>query len=111
MSKKKKLTKEQQIDEKRKKVIAYHKKNPHLYDAFVILTAKVYNKGYTHYSAEGIIHAIRWESYIKANDEKYKICNDVKAFYSRLLMHTKPKYKNFFKLRPSIWDGFNFDEL
>jgi hypothetical protein len=111
MSKNKKLTEEQKINLKRKKIINYHKKNPHLYEAFVEFTSQAFDAGYNYFSAEMIINRMRWQTMIVAKDDSFKIKNDVKPFYSRMLMAKDNKYKNFFKLRPSIWDGFNFDEL
>jgi hypothetical protein len=99
------------MTEQQQMIINYHKKNPHLYEAFVEFSSEAYNAGYTYFSAEMIINRMRWQTMIEAKDDSFKIRNAIKPFYARMLMAKNKKYNNFFKLRPSIWDGFNFDLL
>jgi uncharacterized membrane protein len=99
------------MTEQQKMIINYHEKNPHLYEAFKQYSANAINSGYKYFSAEMIINRMRWYSMIEAKDDSFKIRNDVKPFFARMLMANNEKYNNFFKLRPSIWDGFNFNEL
>jgi hypothetical protein len=99
------------MTDQKQMIINYHEKNPHLYKAFKQFSSNAYGLGYKYFSAEMIINRMRWQTMIEAKDDSFKIKNDVKPFYARMLMAKYKKYNNFFKLRPSIWDGFNFDSL
>ena len=81
----------------------YHNDNPHIYTAFKKYTLEAINRGYKNFSAEFIFNIIRWETGISGND-KFKINNNYKAFYSRLFMNDNKQYNGFFRIRRSKYD-------
>ncbi len=82
------------------KFINYHTKNPHVYSAFVE-QARVL-KRHTSLQQTGIdfIHArVRWMSYLRIDtDDPFKMSNDYRPLYARLIQHLEPDLKGFFNL-------------
>lgn len=76
----------------------YDAENPKVWAAFVRLTFQLISAGRTHYSSDGILHKIRFETAIAGNDD-FKINNSYAAFYSRKFMNTYQKHKDFFSIR------------
>jgi hypothetical protein len=86
---------------------AFHTSNPRVYELFKKFTFEVINKGHTRFSADAILHRIRWETQIDTyNGETFKITNDYSAFYSRLFMSDYPNYSGLFQLKPSGADNW-----
>lgn len=81
----------------------YHLENPHIYEAFKKYTFEAIDRGRLYFSSEAVINRIRWDSLISGND-KYKINNNYKAFYSRMFMNEYPAFKGFFSTRKSKYD-------
>lgn len=81
----------------------YHTDNPHIYEAFKKYTFEAINAGRKRFSAEAVINRLRWETLIAGND-KYKINNNYKPFYSRMFMNEFPNYKGIFSTRTSKYD-------
>jgi len=76
----------------------YHSENPHIWEAFKKYSIKAMNKGFDHYSANGIFEQIRWHSKESGNDG-YKINNIYRPDYARKMMAEFPHFKNFFRIR------------
>ena len=78
----------------------FHLDNPEVYQQFKHYVRILWNRGYRHYSSDGILHIIRYRSAIRKDPrEMYKINNSYSAFYARLLIRDEPQYKDFFELR------------
>jgi hypothetical protein len=86
------------VDPKQVKFEKYHAKNPEIWDEFKRLTFDLIKAGRKHYSADGILHAIRWNTAIRGSDER-KINNDYSSMYSRLFTANFPEHKDFFEQR------------
>lgn len=86
-----------------KKFPKYHNENPHIYEAFKKYTFEAIDRGRLYFSSEAVINRIRWDSLISGND-KYKINNNYKAFYSRMFMNEYPQHKGYFRTRKSKFD-------
>lgn len=92
------------------KVKAYHKKNPHIWEAFeryALLAAQSRKR----YSAKTIMERVRWDCEFESLGE-FKISNDYTAYYARAFARKYPQHKNFFKMKktrglksskPSFW--------
>lgn len=59
--------------------------------------------GFTHYSADAILHRIRWET-DAAHGGSPKINNDAAAFYARKFQARHPSRAGFFRTRRSAAD-------
>jgi hypothetical protein len=78
----------------------FHAENPEVYRLFDRFTYDVIKRGLTHYSADAIMHRVRWFTTVETSDvEGYKINNNWVAFYSRLWMRDHPEHEGFFETR------------
>ncbi len=85
--------------------LAYHKANPHIYEAFKEVTLKSIKKGFKHFSAEAVFNIVRWErSETAAQYDGFKVNNNYRSFYPRLFMKDYPEYNGFFFKRKSKYD-------
>lgn len=78
----------------------YHNSHPKVYKLFKQYANQMKESGREHYSAEIIINQIRWHHDIKSNGaDVFKISNDFKPLYARLLVYKFPEFKDFFQFR------------
>ncbi len=80
----------------------FHTNNPRVYELFREFTLEVIDRGYESYSADAIMHRVRWEANIVTDDPRFKINNNYVAFYARLFMAEFPHHKDFFETRTQI---------
>lgn len=77
----------------------YHKNNPHVYRAFAKLAFEMRARR-THYSADTIMHKLRWDTDIEGAGDPFKINDHYTPFYVRLLIYEHPAtFIDFFQLR------------
>ena len=88
--------------------LTYHAENPKIYALFKRFTFEVIDLGHDHYSADAIMHRVRWETAVTAQpqpgqrvdpDEPFKINNNYVAHYARMFMSEFPRYDGFFRTR------------
>lgn len=61
------------------------------------------HRGFEHYSADAIMHRVRWET--NAHDgSEFKVNNNTVADYARRFHRAYPKYDGFFRTRRSRYD-------
>ena len=75
----------------------FNDEHPEVYEGFkrFALKAMGFRK---HYSADAVLHALRWETMIESGEE-FKINNNWSSFYARKFMKECPSYEGFFRLR------------
>lgn len=79
-----------------------------IYQAFVDATDRLRAKK-SHYSADGVLHYLRYETAIKGEGE-FKINNSLSSEFARRYMQDHPDAEGFFELRKSKHDlKLNFD--
>jgi hypothetical protein len=76
----------------------YDKENPEIWDLFVKYAFEAKNKGFEHYSANGIFEVIRWHTKAHGNDG-FKVNNTYRPDYSRKIMNLYPEFDGFFRIR------------
>ncbi len=76
----------------------YHKDNPHVYEMFKRFTFQA-TRIKNHYSADAILHRMRWFTEIETHGDIFKINNNYAAYYGRLFMKDFPQHKGFFRTR------------
>mgnify|MGYP003674574351 CR=1 FL=1 len=86
--------------EMRRDFEVFDKKHPKVWDLFVRFTMDRINRGYKHYSVNGIFERIRWETAeaITGTDQ-FKLNNNHRPFYARRFMLLFPRYDGFFYTR------------
>lgn len=82
----------------------YHKENPHIYSRFEYYTFEAISAGRTRFGSQMILERLRWYEIVEAKNDKFKINNDMGAYYSRLFMNQYPEYKGIFNIRKSKLD-------
>lgn len=79
----------------------YHKQNPHVFELFVRFTRELQRAGRAHYGIGAITERIRWHLGVETQGEDFKMANNHRSCYARLLMATFPEFENFFETRRS----------
>lgn len=86
----------------------YDRDNPHIWRLFVKFAFTAINRGYKHYSANGIFERIRWHIDVETNEWRpnpddpsmtLKLCNNHRAYYARKFHKTYPQHDGFFRTR------------
>lgn len=78
----------------------YHRDNPHVYDALLRFTRQIKAAGRSEYAIAAVFERVRWHFYIETNtDEGFKLPNNFKPYFSRLIMHNEKDLAGIFVLR------------
>jgi len=84
---------------RRKRFLAWLKKNPDVWTEFVSMSFEAIGNGRKHYSAWLIAAVIRHRHDIKASDGEFKISNERIGWLARFFHHKYPEYKDFYATR------------
>jgi hypothetical protein len=76
----------------------FHEENPHVYEEIVRLCRKAKERGRQRWGIGGVFEVLRW-SWLKTTGEEFKLNNNHRAFYARLVMEREPDLAGFFQLR------------
>jgi hypothetical protein len=74
-----------------------------LFDRFAL---ELINRGWSHYSADAILHRIRWHYHVERGDREFKCNNDWTAYLARWWLSKNPQYPEFFELRALAHERF-----
>jgi len=84
----------------RAKYLAYNKANPEVWRLFKKFTFEMIRRGRKRYSADAMIHRIRWEMDMRVESEDgFKINNNFTAHYARRFIKSFPEHADFFEIR------------
>ncbi|HYK57484.1 MAG TPA: hypothetical protein VEV15_13540 [Flavisolibacter sp.] len=79
---------------------SYDTRHPQVYKRFCELALGLIKKGHKHYSADALLHVIRYESTVKKEPlELFKINNNFSSRYARKFLAEFPEHKGFFETR------------
>lgn len=80
---------------------AFHTENPKVFELFCRFADEARRTGRTRYSADAILHRLRWHLEIEVRDtgEEFALNNDFTSRYARLLIEEDPSFDGFFELR------------
>lgn len=84
----------------------FHALNPHVYEALVKLSRWCKTDGWRKGSINLLFERLRWEYAVQTHGDDYRLNNNYRAFYARLLMHDCPDLEGFFDVRAQ---EFEFD--
>lgn len=73
--------------------------NPEVYVEFDRHTKRLIRRGLTHYSADAVMHVVRFETSLRTTDKVWKLNNNHIAYFARLWIRNNPKHKGFFRFR------------
>ena len=82
----------------------FHEENPHVYRLLRSRALEMRRKGRERYGIAGIFEVVRWHINIETTGEEFKLNNNHKAYYARLLMKLEPELEGFFNTRESAAD-------
>jgi len=82
----------------------FHQANPHVYTKLRELALQLKRKGRERYSIVWLFEVVRWHTAINTTDQDYKLNNNLRPWYARLLMHREPELVDFFRTRSSVAD-------
>lgn len=77
----------------------FHHENPHVYRKLLELAFGLKSRGRNHYGISGLFEVLRWGYAMSTTDKEFKLNNNHKPFYARLIMEREPSLKGFFDLR------------
>lgn len=84
---------------------AFHKDNPRVYETLVRLAREwVKQTGGRTLGISALYEVARWQLSLATTDPDFKLNNDYRSFYARLIMHENPDLRGLFELRVSAAD-------
>lgn len=78
---------------------AWIRDNPAVWRLFERFTFEAIRAGHKHYSADAIVHRIRWHTSVETRGDEFKINNDFVAGLSRMWRQRHPEHVGFFETR------------
>jgi len=84
----------------KRRFAVYHAKNPHVYVLFKKFAFAAAAEKQM-YSADAVLHRMRWFTDIETTGDQFKINNNYAAYYGRLFMADFPRHAGFFRTRMS----------
>ena len=89
----------------------FHWSNPDVYDELRKLARTLMNHGRKHYGISALFEVVRYHRALKTTDPVFKLNNNHRALYARLLMEREYELQNFFETRDrpakrysSVWN-------
>jgi len=85
----------------------FHAANPHVYDALVNLARRFRERrGESKIGIGMLYEVLRWNYYMTTESEDdYKLSNDFRACYARLIMQKEADLKGIFQTKQSVADN------
>jgi len=77
---------------------AFHLANPRIYRELVRLARDLKLKGHQRYGISGLFEVIRWHRHMETTDPQFKLSNNHKPYYARLIMAREKDLNGFFQL-------------
>ena len=83
----------------------FHRENPHVYDRLQSMALDIKSKGQRKIGMAMLFEVLRWEFLMSTvSDEQFKLNNNYKAYYSRLLESSNAALEGMFTKRSSDAD-------
>ncbi len=77
----------------------FHRENPNVWSTLIRFTKQVKAAGRSRYGIAAIFERVRWHIAIETKGDDFKLNNNHKACYARLLTATYPEFDGLFQLR------------
>ncbi len=82
----------------------FHTAHPEVYRRLRELALQMRRRGVQQYGIGGLFEVLRWKEALRTHDpDGYKLNNNYRSFYARLLMEREPELRGFFELRTLRW--------
>lgn len=91
-------------DPKLERFEEFHAANPGVYDTLAREARRLKEVGHKRYSIQALFEIVRWHRALQTtSDEGFKLSNDFKPFYARLIDRNESDLKGFFVLKRTKW--------
>lgn len=80
----------------------FHEENPHVYTQLVALANQAYDRGRKKIGIGMLFEVMRWNHLISTSGDKFKLNNNHRAYYARLIMEDHPHLAGIFETRFQI---------
>lgn len=77
----------------------FHAANPHVYGTLKAMALSLRNSGQRRWGIAALYEILRFQSAFRTNGDGFKLNNDYRALYARLLMKQEPELEGFFETR------------
>jgi len=77
----------------------FHKRNPHVYDELVRLARRAQRRGVSRFGIGAMFEVLRWRYALRTQGDEFKLNNNHRSYYSRLIQHNEPDLEGFFQTR------------
>lgn len=77
----------------------FHAANPYVYAKFRELALDLVDVGHEKLSISMLFEIVRWEHALRTTDPEFKLNNNLRSRYSRLLMQSEPRLAGKFEIR------------
>jgi hypothetical protein len=86
----------------------FHVQNPEVYVELRTLALQMRRRGVEQYGIGGLFEVLRWHRRMQTVDQasEFKLNNNYRSFYARLLMDNEPELDGFFELRTLRWQTY-----
>ena len=84
--------------------LKFHADNPQVYEALHKLAVDLVERGQRKFGISMIYEVLRWQHAMRTTDPKFKLNNDFRAGYARLLMANDQRLCGVFETRRSSDD-------
>lgn len=86
-----------------KQFLAFHRENPHVYDKLVELAFLLKDKKHKKIGIAMLFEQLRWLHAMQTSDMGgFKLNNNYRAFYARMIMGRNPALDGFFEIREQL---------
>ena len=82
----------------------YHEENPQVFELLKKRALQMKERGRKKYGINGLCEVVRWHVNLETRGDEFKLNNNHRPFYSRLLTALVPELKNFFNQRNAVAD-------
>jgi len=84
----------------------FHEKNPHVYELLLEMAIKASKNGARQTSIAMLFEVLRWRTNVETERvDEFKISNNLRAPYARLIMAENPRLNGIFNVKTSETDG------
>jgi len=84
----------------------YHQENPDVFDRLVELSESLVSRGRTRIGMSMLFEILRWEYFMAVDTaEPFKLNNNYRAYYTRLIEKKVPELRGVFTKRQSVSDS------
>jgi len=83
----------------------YHAENPHIYETLLRFAHEAKAAGRKRIGINMIHERLRWYTHIEARNDTWKLNNNWRPYYSRLLTLNEPELAGLFEMRKSKADA------